>query len=147
VKAALTVLAIAFWPSSLVAGGPPLQCQAAMRDALIEGHFSGVMICSREDVSLVLVGRTAGSDFSIYDYRYRFLPHPGGVYHGGQRLLVFHGDKYVGQYVLQPLVTVTVHGTRVVLRGEEDRDNVELDFSGKPPNRILVNGEREEFGP
>jgi len=118
-----------------------------MRDALAEGHFSGEMFCSGEDVSFVLVGRTTGSGYAIYDFRYRFLPHPGGVYHDGQRLLVFRGEKYVGQYVLQPRVAVTVQGTRVMLRGDEDRDTVELDFSTEPPGRILVNGEWEEFGP
>ena len=104
-----------------------------------------VVACSPKNVSFVLVGRTTGSKYSIYDYRYRFLPHPGGVMHGGQRLIVFQGKRYVGNYMLPPKVSIAVSGTRVILKGDDDREAVRLDFSRRPPNRILVNGEVQTF--
>jgi hypothetical protein len=106
-----------------------------------ERATQGVIFCSPKDVSFVLVGRTTGSGYSIYNYHYSFLPHPGGVMHGGQRLIVFQGTKYVGNYKLQPKVSVAVRGTHVVLKGDDDRDAVRLDFSRKPPSQIHVNGE------
>lgn len=66
--------------------------------------------------------------------------------HGGQRLIVFEGERYVGNYTLQPKVSVAVKGTQVVLKGDEDKAAVRLDFSSRPPTRILVNGEVETFG-
>jgi hypothetical protein len=65
--------------------------------------------------------------------------------HGGQRLVIFRGDRYVGQYHLSPppYVTVTLNGSRVVLRTPGTSRNVEVDLSSAPPKKILVNGEVE----
>ena len=101
--------------------------------------------CATKNTSFVLAGRTTGGRFAIYNLRYRFLTHPGGVYHGDQRIIVFRGKKYLGQYYVQPVVSVAVRGNHVVLKGDDDRTAVELDFSKAPPNEILVNGEIEEF--
>jgi hypothetical protein len=92
-----------------------------------------------------LAGRTTGSRYSIYNYHYRLLPHPGGAIHGGQRLIVFQGKRYVGNYMLLPEVSVAVRGTQVLLKGDDDREAVRLDFSRMPPSRILVNGEAQTF--
>jgi hypothetical protein len=101
--------------------------------------------CETKDETFVFAGRTTEAKFSIYDLRYRFLTHPGGVYHGDQRIVVFQGKKYVGHYYVLPVVTVAVRGKYVLLQGNDDREPVRLDFSKKPPRRILVNGEPEEF--
>ena len=68
--------------------------------------------------------------------------------HGGQRVVVFRGKKYVGQYMLSPgpYTTVRVEGTRVVLQVEGTREKVTLDFSKKPPEEVYINGETEGFG-
>jgi hypothetical protein len=105
----------------------------------------GVVFCLPKNVSFVLAGRTTGGRYSIYDYRYRFLPHPGGVMHGGQRLIVFQGKRYVGNYMLPPKVKIAVRGTWVVLKSDEGREAVQLDFSRSPPNRIFVDGEVNTF--
>ncbi len=105
----------------------------------------GVVFCSPENAWFTFVGRTTGGRYTIYDYRYRFLPHPSGAIHGGQRLIVFRGETYVGNYMLSPKVSVAVRGTEVILKGDEDRAPVRLDFSRKPPKRILVNGEVAKF--
>ena len=133
------MLFIASAASALAAHAPSTPCLAAERAS------KGAIFCS-PDVSFTLAGRTTGGKYSIYDYRYRFLPHPGGAMHGGQRLIVFEGARYVGNYMLQPKVSVAVRGTQVVLKGDEDGAAVQLDFSRKPPSRILVNGEVEGFG-
>lgn len=105
----------------------------------------GVVFCSPEDIRFSFVGQTTGGKYTIYDYRYGFLPHPSGAKHGGQRLIVFRGEKYVGNYMLSPKVSVTVTGTEVVLKGDEDRAPVRIDLSRKPPSRLLVNGEVATF--
>jgi hypothetical protein len=87
------------------------------------------------------VGQTTGNKYSIYNYHYRFLTHRGGVWHGGQRLIVFQGMRYVGQYGLTPEVTTAVIGTEVVLKDDWDRRTVSVDFSGRPPSRIPLGGE------
>ena len=65
--------------------------------------------------------------------------------HGGQRLLVFHGDRYVGQYVLSPppYINVSVKGSQLLLH--YNRESVRLDFSRKPQSKIFINGETKEF--
>jgi hypothetical protein len=124
-------------PKHLAVHAPPRLCLEAERAS------HGAVFCTPKYVSFVLVGRTAGSNYSIYDYHYRFLTHREGVMHGGQRLIVFQGRRYVGNYMLQPEVSVTVRGTKVVLKGEDDKEAVRFDFSRRPPRQILVNGEVE----
>lgn len=67
--------------------------------------------------------------------------------HGGQKLLVFSGRKYVGQYALSPppYATATVKGMRVILQVDGTRETVTLDFSRRPPRDVFINGETEEF--
>jgi hypothetical protein len=124
----------------------PLPCLAGMRSALVQGHFTGPILCSRKDASFVLVGRTAKNKFSIYDYRYRFLAARGGVMHGGQRMVVFRNNVYVGQYLLSPppYNTLNVNGTHVSLKAAGTL-KVELDLTRAPPSHILVDGEVETF--
>jgi len=66
--------------------------------------------------------------------------------HGGQRLVVFEGGRYLGQSALNvpPLTRIRVSGTAVLLDSAENGP-VRLDFSREPPRRILVNGETEDF--
>ena len=69
IKSLFIVLTIAFAPVLATVKGEPLLCQSSTRKALIEGNFSGPLICSRTDVSFVFIGRTSENDFTIYDYR------------------------------------------------------------------------------
>jgi len=147
VKIPILLLAAASASPSLAAHKTATECLAGKRAALVRGHFSGGIFCSRKNASFVLVGRTTGKNYAIYDYRYRFRPHPESVVHGGRRLVVFHGETYVGQYGLSspPEVEVHVVGPQVLLKTPHDRETVRLDFSKRPPAKILVNGELEEF--
>lgn len=117
-------------------------CMAGMRQALAAGHFSGPIICSSRDATFTLVGKTATGGYAIYDYRYRFLSTPGGVYHGGQRILVFRGGKYLGQYVASPPphVSLSVRGSVLRIASEPGDGNLPLDFSHGPPRKALISG-------
>jgi hypothetical protein len=87
------MLLSAFAASAVAAHGLPTACLVAERAS------HGVVFCSRKSVSFNLMGRTTRAEYSIYDYHYRFR-RPGGVMHGGQRLIVFRGKTYVGNYPL-----------------------------------------------
>jgi hypothetical protein len=128
-------------PERMAVRAPPRPCLVAERAS------HGVVFCTPKYVSFVLAGRTASGKYSIYNYHYRFLGHRGGVMHRGQRLIVFQGNKYVGNYMLSPQTTVAVSGKNVVLNGDEYRQTVRLDFSRKPPSKIWANGEDEWFDP
>jgi hypothetical protein len=129
-----------------LATAAPAECLGGKKDTLIAGGFSGALVCSPKDAQFILVGRTEGQvRYSIYLYHYRFLPHPGGVMHGGQRILVFEGNKYIGQYVLNPPPPVaTVHNEFLILKAG-DGESAMVDFSKGPPSSISVDGETEEF--
>lgn len=146
VKIPILIFAAASASPSLAAHQTATSCLAGKRTALVRGHFSGEIFCSRKNASFVLVGRTTGKNYAIYDYRYSFLPHAEGVVHGGRRLVVFHGETYLGQYGLSPPeVEVHIVGSQVLLTTPHRRETVPLDFSKRPPAKILVNGELENF--
>ena len=119
------------------------QCMAGRKKSLMDAHFSGPIMCSSKDATFVLVGRTSGNGLSIYDYRYRFLSQPEGVYHGGQRMVIFRGNTYVGQYALSPppYLSISVQGSRVKLKSRDLPKRTSLDFSKGPPSKIFSNGE------
>lgn len=141
------ILIVASWPLGMGMAKPAAECLAGFRGALIEGHFTGPLVCSASDATLVLVGRTAGYRFSIYDYRYRYLPPGGNVMHGGQKIVVFQGIRYVGQYALSPppYTTVSVNGTHVVFQSRDTQETVRLDFSKNPPREVVIDGESHRF--
>jgi hypothetical protein len=146
---ASVVLASILVSSSMVLASdqtPPL-CLSGMRASLVHGHFTGPIVCSRKDATFVLMGRTAGDKFSIYDYRYRYLPAGGNVMHGGQKVVVFRDRSYLGQYALSPplYIIVAVKDTHVSLRAAGNSKGVTLDFSRDLPSRILIGGEMETF--
>ena len=140
----LTVVSV-MW--AVRANAAPTACLAGKRLSLTQGHFSGPLVCSHRDASFRFVGKTAGTGFFIYDYRYRFLPSGGHVMHGGQRIVFFHGENYAGQYALAvpPYSTVTVDGSHAFIKTLRTGQTVDLSCSRKPPRRILVNGEIDSF--
>lgn len=144
-KAAIRIVFIASLPIVLTAGERQKACMSGMRKALIEGHFTGELVCSKKYATFELIGKTAGRGFSIYNYIYSYKHKDMNTAHGGQKMVIFLGSKYYGQYMLLPEVTIAVQGKYVVLQGDDVRDKVALDFSRKPPGKILVNGEPETF--
>ncbi|MDQ1158929.1 hypothetical protein QE385_003256 [Sphingomonas sp. SORGH_AS 950] len=124
-------------------------CLAATAAALAAGRFTGPLVCSRKHATFVLAGRTRGAQFTIFDYRYRYLPDGGNVMHGGQKIVVFRRDKYVGQYALSPppYAGVTVKGAQVRIRIGESPKITTLDFSRAPPQQALLDGYVVVFHP
>lgn len=143
----LAATTVFFCSTAIAFGQKGSLCLGGRRATLLQGQFSGPLICSEENATFILAGRTSGSRLSVYDYRYRYLPAQGQVFHGGQRIVVFRGQAYVGQYMIgtPPFVSVSVNGANVVLRWDVNHPGVKLDFSHGPPDKILVNGEVETF--
>jgi hypothetical protein len=129
------------------AASPASECMSGLRQSLVEGGFSGPLVCSKSDATFVLVGRTNKSRYSIYDYRYRFLPKNGNVMHGGQRIVIFQGARYVGQYSLSPppYNSVSVCGSHVIVKSQDGKERYSLDFSEQPPSEAFVDGEILDF--
>jgi len=141
--AAILISVAAAWLMGPAEANPKSECMAGLRESLIEGGFSGPLICSKTDATFALIGRTKESDYSIYDYRYRFMPKNGSVMHGGQRIIVFLGTKYIGQYSLSPppYNPMSVCGSRLIVKSRDGKDTYSLDFSDRPPNEVFVDGE------
>ncbi|MBW8910966.1 MAG: hypothetical protein JF564_03520 [Sphingomonas sp.] len=139
--AAIVTMIVLF--SSTVAHASTKQCLAKRRAA----GFSGKEWLCNKTSTFRFVGRISRSGYEIYDYRYRFLPHAGGAMHGGQRIKIFRGGKYIGEYPLSPppVVNIAVRGARLILSTDDADRKVELNLSKGLPARILVNGEVEDF--
>jgi hypothetical protein len=129
--------------SNTVALASTKQCLAKRRAAGVSGKE---WLCNKTS-TFRFVGRISRSGYEIYDYRYRFLPHSGGAMHGGQRIKIFRGGKYIGEYSLSPPpeVNMAVRGARLILSTDGADRTVELNLSKGLPERIFVNGEAEDF--
>lgn len=125
------------------AAEPTSECLMGLRESLVKGHFSGPLVCSKSDATFILVGRTSEGGYSIYDYRYRYLPRNGSVMHGGQKIVVFQGTSYVGQYSLSPppYNSIFVCGAHVIIQSQDSKDRYYLDFSKHPPRKAFVDDE------
>jgi hypothetical protein len=139
--AAIVTMTVLF--SSTVAYASTKQCLAKRRTA---GFAGKEWLCNKTS-TFRFVGRISRSGYEIYDYRYRFLPHAGGVMHGGQRIMIFRDGKYIGEYPLSPPpeVNMAVRGARLMLSTGGSDQKVELNLSKGLPARILVNGKVEDF--
>ncbi len=120
---------------------PTNTCLSGRSDALRAGKFSGPIVCSAEDATFIEIGRIG--DYVLFDYRYRFLPEHGAVMHGGQRIVMFKGARYLGQYALNPPphATVSVKGSKVLFQREDATGVSVMDFSNGPPLRIFAGGD------
>lgn len=134
------MIAAALLMSSTLVGcqsGLARDCLSGRREALVTGGFSGLLECSGEDVTLNFVG-TTGSGYTVYDYRYRLMS--AAVMHGGQRLVIFKGAAYVGQYALSPppYSTASVRASDVYVRTISE--DAVLDFSNGAPSQAFLDG-------
>jgi len=133
--AALSFAALSLSACSLAA--TQQDCMDGRARALKDGGFSGPILCENARGSFVLVGRTGA--YTIYDYRYRFRPPHGAVDHGGQKILIFRGEAYLGQYPASPppYVTVSVQGSVVRF---DSADSKPIDLSNGPPTDTVLAG-------
>ncbi|RZJ45531.1 MAG: hypothetical protein EON87_07255 [Brevundimonas sp.] len=121
---------------------PRQACMAGLTRALTEGGFSGPILCADADASFDLAGRVG--EYSVYDYRYRYRPLHGAVDHGGQRILIFRGETYLGQYSASPppYVSVSVQGSQVSFGAADSKP---LDLSNGPPADTVLSGQDVSF--
>jgi len=133
--------------AAMPASDPASSCLGGRREALLQGHFSGPLVCSGTDASFTFVGHTAGRKFSIYDYRYRYLPDGGNVMHGGQKIIVFRGNAYAGQYALSPppYAAISLRGSQIALQLAGSQKRTVLDLSRELPRQIFFNGDVAPF--
>ena len=150
-------IAIALVLAHAAAAGDPAGCLAGRKQALLDGHFTGPIVCSEANATFRLIGTTKGYGYTIYDYRYSYFPYQGApVMHGGQKIVIFHDKVYIGQYALSPppFIDAEVRGSFLSLKVDSsasmvgvDRDSTaaEVDFSHGPPASVFINGETEDF--
>jgi hypothetical protein len=76
-------------------------CITKYKYQLEKGGYSGGLFC-KNGTTFTRVD-VANKRYIVYNYIYRFMPHPGGVFHGGQRIIFFNPNyEYLGQFVLSP---------------------------------------------
>lgn len=141
--AAILICTAAAWLIGPAVVEPKSECLLGLRKSLIAGGFSGPLVCSRSDATFVLVGKTSKNRYSIYDYRYKYMPKNGSVMHGGQKIVVFKDTRYVGQYPLSPppYNSISIRGSRVIIHYGDGKDLSYFDFSKRPPRSAFIDGE------
>lgn len=139
---AILLLVSTAWLMSPATANSTSECLLGLRPSLIKGGFSGPLVCSKSNATFSLVGRTNKSRYSIYDYRYKLLTRKGGVMHGGQRIVVFQGRRYIGQYSLSPppYNLTSVSGDHIVVKSSDTNNTYTIDLSKYPPRNVLVDG-------
>lgn len=144
---AILICVAAAWLIGPVAAEPTSECLLGLRESLIEGGFSGPLVCSKSDATFELVGRTSEDRYAIYDYRYRYLPQNGNVMHGGQKIIVFQDRRYVGQYSLSPppYESISVWSMRVIVHSQDNKRLYYLDFTNGPPREAFIDDEILSF--
>jgi hypothetical protein len=119
-------------------------CPVGLRETLERGGFSGVVFCRKPNAeakfTLVGIAATADGKYTVYDYRYRFLPEHGSVCHGGQRMIVIRNNEYLGQFVLNPPTTITLRGNKLTL-SKPDVQRISVDLAKRVPREILFDGD------
>lgn len=120
-------------------------CVNGLRDALIAGGYSGDTDCTsvKTDTRKIVAESIGSFPFTVYDLIYKTMPQGFGVAHGGERLLFFKDDKYVGQYDLSPppFSVPTIEGDDIVLEGlPKSEGNVIHLEKNKLPSKVWIGG-------
>lgn len=126
------------------------QCLAGLGSNLAAGHFSGSIDCQHDKLTIHRVGqiRADGQTFTVYNYHYEIAPACSGcAVHGGQRIIVMRGAKYLGQYKSDGVV-ISIRDGKLRLfasdvapsRGEPSQVIVPFTAAG-PPNIVLLDDE------
>jgi hypothetical protein len=116
-----------------------------LRATLIAGGYSGDTDCTSVKASMrkIVAESVGGFPFTVYDLIYKTIPQGFGAAHGGERLLFFKDDQYVGQYDLSPppLSAPTVEGGHIVLEGlPKSEGNVIHLEKNKLPSKVWIGG-------
>jgi hypothetical protein len=92
---------IIFFSNDALSATKNQECITKYKFQLQSGGYSGGLFC-KNGTTFTKVN-IKSKYYIVYNYIYRFMPHPGGVFHGGQRIIFFSLKyKYLGQFVLSP---------------------------------------------
>lgn len=119
------------------------QCLGGMKHALENGKFTGPLVCEKNNYSFNMIGRTKGNEYTVYDYRYRYIPKNGNIAHGGQKVVIFRKNIYVGQYNLTPppYAIMAMNGSELMIKFPDSERGVKVDLSTNLPSKIFADGE------
>jgi hypothetical protein len=140
----LIVMILACSLAGAAAASDAASCLGGRKQALLDGHFAGPIVCSAADATFQRVGTTQGYGYTIYDYR--FLTSAGAAAPWGQKVVIFHGGVYIGQYDLAPppFAQMLVNESQLIL-GVDDVDEVSLELTSVPPAEVYLSGKIEHF--
>ena len=138
------MLIIFAWSLAGAAVASDANCLGGKKQALLDGHFTGPIVCSAGNATFQLIGSTLGYGYTIYDYR--FLAKDGVPEIWGQKVVIFHEREYIGQYDLSPppFAEMLVNESQLLL-GVNEVDEVSLELSSIPPAEVYLNGKIERF--
>ncbi|WP_207077924.1 hypothetical protein [Novosphingobium sp. KA1] len=128
---------------SIASAGPADECLSDLGDALTSGGFTGSVDCRHDQLSIQEVGKVPAqrSTFTVYSYRYRLAPACADcAIHGGQRIIIMDGGRYIGQYKADFVTPSIEHGNLVMKATGEAPVTIAFRRNG-PPDEILVDGE------
>jgi len=103
-----------FSPHSYVVRTHP-DCFGELRSSLVAGGYTGGVDCRTIKVNIMKAGYILGKNkYQIYSLVYKthtLSPH------GGQRILVFHNQRYIGQYKLDtpPFYKIVADGSDIAV--------------------------------
>ena len=140
----LSLLILACSLSGVAMASDAAGCLGGRKQALIEGHFTGPVVCSNADATFRLIGTTQGYGYTIYDYRFPANAEPAAPW--AQKVVIFHGNVYIGQYDLSPppFAEMFVNESQLML-GVDDVDEVSLELSSVPPAEVYLHGKIQSF--
>src|SRR6476659_7411664 len=104
----IPIFLVAFSASNLAAAQPSAPCLAGKRQSLTTGSLRDHLFAQARTPPSGWSAARAAIGFPSTTNATGFFRIQGGVMHGGQRLVIFRGDRYVGQYHLSPPPYVTV---------------------------------------
>jgi len=122
-------------------------CYGSLRGPLAAGGYSGdggAYDCKDINVDIKYIGRIPlrGRIFHIYSLIYQTIPEQSDMSaHGGQRILIFRGKTYLGQFHLDtpPFFKVSIKGSSIRINTRAKFGNeIRLTKDGPPPRAFLA---------
>jgi hypothetical protein len=120
-------------------------CLGRIGEALVAGGFSGPTDCQSADINLKKAGAIKEREniYDIYLLNYKTKAQGDLISHGGQRIIVFQGEKYIGQYALSPppFHRIMIVKKSIVIGGIKAADgNTVLFTDVGPPQTAWIDG-------
>jgi hypothetical protein len=115
-----------------------------VRSALAQQGFSGELD-GKIGIHLIGALNCGTNRLQVYFYEWEEANPPGKAVHSISRILLFSGkDQYLGSYVVSDRPT-TLTSDALKFEYPEDAGNTIRCTQNKPPRKVLLNGELQEF--